>query len=85
MRIDFLPKAEKAYHKLPFLIRLKTRKSIKLLLANPSHPSLHIKKMKQHTVWEARIDYQYRFTFMKMKDAYVVISIGPHDAGLGKK
>lgn len=85
MRIEFLPKAEKAYHKLPSLIRQKTRKSIKLLLASPSHPSLHVKKMKHYKAWEARIDYQYRFMFIKKKDTYVVISIGSHDRGLGKK
>lgn len=85
MEIKFLPKAEKAYLKLPPHIRQKTQKSIGFLLTNPKHPSLNLKKKKGYeNIWEARIDRNYRFTFIKDKELYVILTMGPHDVGLGK-
>jgi len=36
-------------------------------------------------VFEARIDIHYRFTFQVMEDQIFILTIGPHDKGLGKK
>jgi plasmid maintenance system killer protein len=35
--------------------------------------------------FEARIDYKYRFTFNWENDEIIIISVGPHDVGLGKR
>ncbi|MGI8419723.1 MAG: hypothetical protein ACR2LN_03700 [Candidatus Levyibacteriota bacterium] len=35
--------------------------------------------------FEARIDYHYRFTFSISAEEIIILSIGPHDEGLGKK
>lgn len=86
MTIRFLPKAEKAFCKLPLHIQEKSKKAFSFLLSNTVHPSLHVKKKRgEDDVWEARIDYRYRFAFLKTGDEYVILTIGPHDEGLGKK
>ena len=86
MKIKLVPRAQKIYRKLPPSIQKKADKSFKQLLKNPKYPSLHIKKMKTtEEIWEARIDYHYRFTFIIIDDVYTIISIGLHDKGLGKK
>ena len=86
MKIKFIPRAQKTYRQLSLSIQRKTDKSLLFLIKDPKHPSLHTKKMKaKENVWEARIDYQYRFTFIKKKATYFILSIGPHDTGLGKK
>lgn len=55
---------KRAYQVLPHLIRMKVSKAFTLFQADPSHPSLGVKKMQGHEgIWEGRIDRQYRFTF----------------------
>ncbi|MCK4728381.1 MAG: hypothetical protein KAT27_05620, partial [Desulfobacterales bacterium] len=54
----------KNYRKLPEEIKKATHKQLKLLLSNPQHPSLNIKKMQDpRNIWEARVSESYRFTF----------------------
>jgi len=36
-------------------------------------------------VFEARVDLQYRFTFLIENEIILLLTIGPHDEGLGKK
>lgn len=71
---------------LPHRIQKKFLKQIKLLVTHFFYPSLHTKKIQgQENVWEARVDLQYRFRFEKLEDDIYLISMGPHDEGLGKK
>lgn len=85
MKIKLLPKAQKSYIKLPPHTKKKARKALNLLISNPKHPSLNIKKKKGHTnIWEARIDLNYRLTYFKEKNMYVILTMGPHDVGLGE-
>lgn len=86
MNIFITPKFKKAYDKLPENIRKKAKKSINLLKTDISYPSLKVKKMKSmENTWEARVDRSYRFTFEKVEDRLILKTVGPHDAGLGKK
>lgn len=78
-------KAQKQINKLPEKIKVKTNKSIKLLLSDIRHPSLKCKKMAGQEKYEARIDYHYRFTFIFEDDDLLILSVGTHDTGLGKK
>lgn len=51
-----------------------------LLLSDPQHPSLNIKKMNDpRSVWECRITKSYRFTFQIKNDSYILRTIGTHD------
>ena len=83
--IKFTENAETSFLKLPLHIRKKAKRQLKRLLENPRHPSLHIKKMQSVEKFEGRIDYHYRFTFIIEDNILWILSLGPHDSGLGKK
>ena len=71
------------YRSLRPEISLKVDKTIELLLANPRHPSLCVKKMHgKPVVWEARVDRQHRMTFEIQGDLYVLRGVGKHDETL---
>jgi mRNA interferase RelE/StbE len=71
---------QKKYKKLPQQIKDKTKKQLRLLLSNPKHPSLNLKKMKDpRDIWEIRITYSYRLTFQQFEEAYYLRNIGSHD------
>ena len=51
-----------------------------MLLENPRHPSLQVKKMKGYdNRWEGRVTLHYRFTFSIDGDTYVLFRVGTHD------
>lgn len=85
MKLIFLEKSKRNYTKLPLATRNKAKKKFLLLASNTFHPSLRVKRMSGTSVWEGSIDLFYRFTFHKEGDTLIIRSIGPHDAGLGKK
>ncbi len=85
MKIEFTKKAEKQYTKLPKLLKDKTKKQFHFLLDDYRHPSLNMKKMSGVPYFEARIDKHNRFTFEVAEETIYILSIGPHDEGLGKK
>lgn len=65
---------------LPKKIKQRARKRLALLLTNPRHPSLFLKKLKGYEhLWEGRITQHYRFTFSVEGDTYTLRRIGPHD------
>lgn len=80
MEFLYTAKFKKQYKKLPQQIQKATQKQLGLLLSNPDHPSLNIKKMQDsREIWEGRISYSYRFTFQKTEDAYILRTLGTHD------
>lgn len=85
MKIKLDKRAEKAYFKLPLHIQKKAKKKFLLLDEGISSKSLKAKKMAGADRYEARIDYHYRFTFIVDADVILILSIGMHDVGLGKK
>ncbi|MBI5465015.1 type II toxin-antitoxin system RelE/ParE family toxin [Candidatus Gottesmanbacteria bacterium] len=85
MKITLSPTADKQLKKLPQVIDKKFIKQLTFLVSNPEHPSLRSKKMASENKFEARIDRHYRFTYLMTKDEVFIISVGPHDEGLGKK
>lgn len=86
MTFAFSQKAEKDYKKLPFKLQVKADRRFAYLLTNYRHPSLRTRKMLgTRDIFEGRIDYRYRFTFMVEDQKVLLLSIGPHDTGLGKK
>ncbi len=71
---------KKCYKKLPQHIQETTLKQLGLLLSNPDHPSLNIKKMNDpRNIWEGRITKSYRFTFQIEDDVYTLRKVGTHD------
>lgn len=75
---------KKQYKKLPLKIQKKFLKQLKYLLSDYRHPSLQTRKEIGNEIFEARVDYHYRFTFILSGDEIWLLTIGPHDEGLGK-
>ena len=70
----------RSYARLPARIRQKVDKQLRMLAKDSRHPSLHTKRVKGHPdIWEARVDYQHRFTFMMRKSRVILRSVGSHD------
>ena len=85
MSLKLNKRAQKGYQKLNPTIKNKANKKFLLLDIDIHHQQLNSKKMKATNRWEARIDYQYRFTFIIEGQTILILSVGPHDEGLGKK
>ena len=64
MKLLFTKTFIRDYRKLPQRLQQTTDKQLRLLLSNPKHPSLNIKKMQDsRDIWEGRVTESYRFTF----------------------
>lgn len=80
MKLLFTKTFVRDYQKLPQDIQELTDKQLGLLLSNPKHRSLNMKKMKDpRDIWEARITMSYRFTFQVADDTYILRKVGTHD------
>ena len=80
MQIKTTQEFIKDYKNLPPLIQKRTDEKLRLLLSNPQHPSLGIKKMKGFSeIWEGRITENYRFTFQIQGETFILRKIGTHD------
>jgi len=66
--------------------REKLRKRLEILISNPRHPSLGVKKIKgTKSVFEAGVDDHYRLTFeYGEKNEIVLRVVGPHNSALKK-
>ena len=80
MKLLFTKNFVRNYRKMPQQIQQATDKQLELLLSNPQHPSLNIKKMQDpRHIWEGRISRSYRFTFQIENDTYILRKIGTHN------
>jgi hypothetical protein len=66
-----------AFNALPKEIQEVARKGFKLWQRNPSHPSLHFKRVGQY--WSVRVGISYRALALKRGDDFVWFWIGDHD------
>lgn len=68
------------YAKLPKNIQALAEKQLALLLENPRHPSLRIKKIKGcKDLWEGQITTHYRFTFKMVGETCLLRRIRTHE------
>ena len=80
MKLLFTKTFIRDYRKLPREIQKTTDKQLGLLLSNPQHPSLNLKKMQDpRAIWEGRVTESYRFTFQIEEETYILRKIGSHD------
>ncbi len=80
MKLLFTKNFVREYRKLPQQIQKATDKQLGLLLSNPQHTSLNIKKMQDpRNIWEGRVTESYRFTFQIEEGTYVLRKVGTHD------
>ena len=80
MHIETTKTFIRLYKKLPDDIKERTRKAIKLLESDPSHPSLGHKKMAgQEDIFEIRVSKNYRITYQRVQDTVYLRKIGTHN------
>lgn len=86
MRVILSDPVKRRIPKLPVNIQRKLEKQLAFLIEDVRHPSLHARKMSGGVnKYEARMDYHYRFTYEMSDDTIIILAVGPHDTGLGKK
>ncbi len=80
MKLKITERFAKEYERLPQRLQQRVDQALGLLLDNPRHPSLQIKKIKGHeTRWEGRVTLHYRFVFGVEGDTYLLLRVGTHD------
>ena len=80
MKLAFTKIFVREYRKLPEETQKAVDKQLELLMENPKHPSLNLKKMQDpRGIWECRVTYSYRFTFQIEDDTYILRKVGTHD------
>jgi len=80
MKIQTTKPFDEDYNALPEAIKERADKQFVLLIQNPHHPSLRLKKIKGHpNIWEGRVTKSYRFTFQISGEIYLLRRIGTHD------
>jgi mRNA-degrading endonuclease RelE of RelBE toxin-antitoxin system len=69
------------YQALPDPLKTEVDKAIRLLLDNPRHPSLQMKKIqpKARGIFEVRVTQGYRLTLHLDTDTFVLRRVGTHD------
>jgi mRNA-degrading endonuclease RelE of RelBE toxin-antitoxin system len=79
MKIDYLPRAQKALQDAPSAVQTAFFKQVKLLERDLRHPSLRVKKYDESKDrWQARVNKDWRFYFNIVDDTYVIRDIIPH-------
>ena len=73
------------FQRLPEAIKRRTESVLRLLLSNPYHPSLRVKKVRGEilkgydNIFEGRITRDYRFFFLIETDIYTLLRCGRHE------
>jgi len=74
-----LPRFWQHYRRLPRSVRNLADKNFELLKSDPSHPSLHLKKVgKTRQLWSVRVGAHHRALAAEKPDGLLWFWIGPH-------
>lgn len=74
---------KRAAKKLGAQDRARLAKALLLYEGDPSHPSLHVKRIQgTKAVWEGRVSDAIRFTFEKIDGSIALRNVGAHDLTL---
>jgi hypothetical protein len=74
-----LPCFWRCYSQLPPEVRELADKNYRLLLADPQHPSLHLKKVgTSKQLWSVRVGMHHRALGLNKSEGVVWFWIGPH-------
>jgi mRNA-degrading endonuclease RelE of RelBE toxin-antitoxin system len=80
MRLQPTERFAKDYERFPQHLQRRVDRVLKLLLENPRHPSLQIKRIRgQENRWEGRVTLHHRFIFSLEGDTYLLLRVGTHD------
>ena len=79
MTLDFTPHFLRSYKRAPAHIKEAFHKQSLLLLSNPRHPSLRVKKYDESQgLWQARLTGDWRFYFKINGSVYRLEEIKAH-------
>jgi hypothetical protein len=79
MRWSHTRRSERDYRAAPSAIQDAFDKLARLLVADPHHPSLRVKKYKgAGDLWQGRVNRDWRFYFTIEGDVYTIVAIIPH-------
>jgi mRNA-degrading endonuclease RelE of RelBE toxin-antitoxin system len=79
MKLQWTSHFVRAYSRTPKEIQQAFDKQSLLLVENPRHPSLHVKKYDEGKGrWQARVTRDWRFYFRIQNDTYILLDIIPH-------
>ena len=79
MQLRFSKHFTRNYAKAPVEVQKAFDKQSGLLLQDLHHPSLHAKKFDEATnLWQARVNYSWRFYFKIEGDTYALLEIKRH-------
>ena len=79
MRFQTTRPFDRDYAEMSSGIKERVDKQLALLLANPHHPSLGLKRIRgTDDLWEVRITRNYRMTLQVVGDTYLLRRLGPH-------
>ena len=85
MRLDYTDRFLRAYAALDDQDVERVKKALRLLVENPRHPSLRVKRVQgTDHIWEARASLAIRLTFEMQGDLLVLRNVGAHDETLKK-
>ena len=80
MKIIFTAGFDRGYSRLPKHIQKQVDSKLLLLLDNPQHPSLDLKKMQgRGDIWRMKITAAYRLTLQIQEETCILRRVGPHD------
>jgi len=65
------------FNKLPQSVQTMSKRNFELLKQDPSHPSLHFKKVGK--LWSVRIGLNHRALAIEDGDDFIWVWIGNHD------
>jgi mRNA-degrading endonuclease YafQ of YafQ-DinJ toxin-antitoxin module len=88
MKVSRTESFKRDFHRLPDAIKRRTEAALRLLMANPHHPSLRVKKVKGNilpkyeNIFEGRITRDYRFFFLIKTGVYILLRCGRHEEHL---
>lgn len=84
MKVVYSESFKKNVEKLPIDIKRQLKKKLEIMLENPRHPSLRIKKLKgrKDGIFGASINMDIRMTWEYIDDGILLRNIGEHDETL---
>ena len=78
--LAFTPRFVRQLRRLPTAVRRIAYEKLELLLQNPGHPSLRVKRMRgNENTWEMSVTMNYRITFQMDDESIMLRRIGTHD------
>jgi len=70
----------RSYKKLDRAIRLQIDKTLQIMVTNPNHPSLRLKRIQgTKNVWEASVNMSIRITLTFSEDTIQIRNVGTHE------